>query len=215
MKIPQSISSAEQIIRVVTRAQDKRKALYEEIGKPGSKKRRGLPKSLRKKVHAELFPEYAPQRKNAGFPLTAADFAFRDGLRRIDEKNSFHSLENERKALKMLDETVQEILSGHESSVREKYRILKQTFDHYGVSLDEVLMSRYENLTYNEEQKEASEKNIYGKLVLYRNDKFDPGSFSPDDTDFEKVVEVMAPLDGDEKRIFIGTVIFDPSLESE
>lgn len=215
MKIPQSISSAEQIIRAVTSAQDKRQALYEEIGKPGSKKRKGLPKSLRKKVHAELFPEYTPHRKNAPFPMSAVDFAFRDELRRIDEKNSLHSLENERKALKMLDETMQEILSGQESSVREKHKILKQTFDHYGVSLADVLLSRYENLTYNEEQKEASAKNIYGKLVLYKNDKFDPSSFSPDGVDFEEIVKVMAPLDGDEKRIFIGTVIFDPSLESE
>lgn len=209
--IPHNLSSSEVLVRTILKAPNRERALIEALGKPGSKKRKRLPKSLRRKVHTEVNPNYIPKSRKRELPLTQTDIRFRESLRQIDYRNSFHSLENERRALSLLDDTIHR----RRADVQEEYALLKQTFDHFGVDLQEVLREKYEGLSFYNSDKEAGEKVLYGKLMLFGNKAFKVNSFCPCCTDHNKVARILEPLNEYEKKVFVETILFDPDVDDE
>lgn len=207
----EKLSSSARLIRAITSAHDKQKALDKALGAPGSKKRRGLPKSLRKKVHEEVNPQHVSKTTL----LTPEDIRFREALRQIKIRDSISSLENEKKAIRFLDERIKSALGGRLFNVKAEYRTLKEIFNGLGTDIDTILMERYENLVYYNSEQECNEKVVYAKLLLCSNKTFSHHSFSPYDTDAIEVKNLLDPLNNTQKRMFIESVLFDPSMKEE
>ena len=207
-----NLPRAEHAVRFITSANNKGQAVNELFGKSGSKKRKSIPASLRRKVFGAIHPERVAK---AGMPLTAETIRLRESLRSVVASNDFYPLENEAVAYEFMEKRVSDLQGGRIADIKAARKEIAGVFQHYEMDPALAFTKKYEELSYFNGMDEADRKVIYGQFLVFSNEDFKMDVFIPSKTSPVELTSLLSVLNSEEIRIFLETVILNPECDED